>query len=156
MKGHLSFRRGSLLCLALAVAWATAGCGKVEVDGVYQDARRPEVVYDFRPDATWVATMEMKVPVGLLPYGSGRRLEGVYELKGRRLELRCRAVYERDPVSGEFRPVRIFDGDDETLLRGYDHVLVVVDGTLRSAEGDAEEYPFGAVELAVVEEVPPQ
>jgi hypothetical protein len=74
--------------------------------------------YEFRPDLTWTATWESRVPAGIFAQGSARRLEGVYVLRGRRLELRCRAVLERDPMSLGFVPVRSFDGDGELLLRG--------------------------------------
>lgn len=130
--------------LPATLALAATGCGKVEVGGVYRDVDRPEVVYEFRPDATWMASIEMKVPVGLLPYGSGRKLEGVYRLRGSTLELTCQSVVERDPVSGEYRAVGSFDGGGEELLRGYDHSFTVEDGTLRVL-GEAQ--PFGSGEL---------
>lgn len=132
---------------AVALVLAVGGCGQVEVDGIYRDAGRPEVVYEFRPDATWTATMENKVPLGLLPHGSGRKLEGVYRRQGSTLELTCQSVDERDPVSGEYRRVRIFDGDDESLLRGYDHAYTVDGGTLRAL---GEGHPFGSGDLTAV------
>jgi hypothetical protein len=131
-----------------ALVLVAAGCGKVAVDGTYRDAGLPEVVYEFRPDATWTAKMEKKVPLGLLPHGSGRKLTGVYRLQGSTLELTCRSVEERDPVSGDYRAVRIIDGDDESLLRGYDHEFTVEGGTLRAL---GEGYPFGSGELVPVE-----
>jgi len=134
--------------LPAGLVLVAAGCGKVAVDGTYREAGRPEVVYEFRPDATWSATMEIKVPLGLLPHGSGRRLAGVYRRQGSTLELTCQSVEERDPVSGEYRAVRIFDGDDESLLRGYDHAFTVEGGTLRAT---GEGHPFGSGELVPVE-----
>jgi len=135
--------------LAAVLVLAGAGCGKVEVGGIYHDADRPEVVYELRPDATWTATLEMKVPLGLLPHGSGRKLEGVYRLRGSTLELECRSVHERDPVSGEYRAVRVFDGDSDELLQGYDHSFAVEGGTLRVL---GEAHPFGSGELTAVRE----
>lgn len=142
-------RSRGLHWLPVALALAVAGCGKVEVGGVYHDTDRPEVVYEFRPDATWTATLEMKVPLGLLPHGSGRKLEGVYRLRGSTLELDCRSVDERDPVSGEYRAVRVFDGDGDELLRGYDHSFTVEGGILRVL---GEAHPFGSGELRAVRE----
>lgn len=84
--------------------------------------------------------MENRVPLGLLPHGSGRKLEGVYRRRGSALELTCLAVYDRDPLGGEYRAVRVFDGDDEDLRRGYDHAFLVEDGALRPR---GEGSPFG-------------
>ena len=130
--------------LAVACAVALAGCEKADVTGRYRDASQPDLVYDFREDGTWTAVWEKKVPMGLFARGSARRLQGSYEVRGRRLLLTCLSVEERDPVSVDFVPVRVFDGSDETLRRGYDHGFEVKDGKLHPSKQD---HPFGGGEL---------
>jgi len=138
------WHRGLVLCL---VVLGLAGCGKIELAGQYRDVSQQDLIYEFRPDGTWTALWESKVPMGLFAQGSARRLQGTYELRGRRLRLTCLAVEERDPVSVDFAPVRIFDGDDEALRRGYDHGFEVSEGRLLPAEPD---HPFGGGELVPV------
>jgi len=139
-------RRCSLCALAAALVVAVAGCQRAEVTGRYRDASQADLVYEFRPDGTWTAVWEKKVPMGMFAQGSARRLQGTYSLRGRKLELTCLSVEERDPVSVDFAPVRVFDGDD--LLRGYNHGFVVKEGKLVSSEPD---HPFGGGELVPVE-----
>jgi hypothetical protein len=139
-------RRWALVAL-LGALGGLAGCEKVEVAGRYRDPSQAGLAYEFLPDGTWTATWEKKVPMGLFLQGEARRLSGVYELRGRRLELTCRAVEERDPVSVGFAPVRVYDGDDEALRRQYDHGFEVREGTLVPLE---PEHPFGGGELVPV------
>ena len=122
-----------------------AGCADApELANAYDDPERPGLRYEFRPDLTWTATWESRVPAGIFAQGSARRLEGVYVLRGRRLELTCRAVLERDPMSLGFVPVRSFDGDGELLLRSYDHGFTLEEGALVPAR---EDHPFGGERL---------
>jgi hypothetical protein len=141
-------RRCSAFALAVAFAVAMAGCEKPQVAGRYRDASQTDLVYEFRPDGTWTAVWEKKVPMGLFAQGSARRLQGTYELRGRQLRLTCLSVDERDPVSVDFAPVRVFDGEGEVLFRGYDHGFVVEEGKLVPSEPD---HPFGGGELVPVE-----
>lgn len=136
--------RAVALCL---LAGGLTGCEKVEVAGSYRDASQQDLVYEFRPDGTWTAVWENKVPMGLFAQGSARRLQGTYELSGRRLRLTCLSVEERDPVSVSFVPVRIHDGNNEALRRGYDHEFEVREGRLVPSEPD---HPFGGGELVPV------
>lgn len=136
--------RGWAMALVLVWGGGLAGCEKIEVVGRYRDASQPGLVYDLRADGTWTAVWENKVPMGLFAQGAARRLEGTYELRGRRLRLTCLSVAERDPVSVGFVPVRVHDGDDDTLRRGYDHGFEVREGRLVPTEPD---HPFGGGEL---------
>lgn len=137
-------RRLPAFLLAAAFAAAAAGCNKAEVAGSYRDTSQPDLVYDFRPDGTWTAIWEKKVPMGLFAQGSARRLQGTYEIRGRELRLTCLSVEERDPVSVGFAPVRTFDGEGDSLLRGYDHGFSVEEGKLVPLQPD---HPFGGGEL---------
>ena len=139
------------LAVSFALLWGggLAGCEKVEVAGRYRDVSQPGLVYDFRPDGTWTAVWEKKIPMGLFSQGSARRLQGTYELRGRRLRLTCLSVEERDPVSVGFVPVRIYDGDGDALRRGYDHGFEVREGRLVPSE---PEHPFGGGELVPVDD----
>jgi hypothetical protein len=130
------------------LAGGVAGCEKVEVVGIYRDVSQADLVYEFRPDGTWTALWENKVPMGLFAQGSARRLQGTYDLRGRQLRLTCLAVEERDPTSVGFVPVRVFDGDDGALLRGYDHGFEVRRGRFLPTEPD---HPFGGGELVPAE-----
>ena len=138
-----------MLAIGLALAWCggLTGCEKIDVTGRYRDASQPELVYEFRADGTWTAVWENKVPMGLFSQGSARRLQGTYELRGRRLRLTCLSVEERDPVSVGFTPVRVYDGSDETLRREYDHGFELRDGRFVPSEPD---HPFGGGELVPV------
>ena len=69
-------------------------------------------------------------------------------MRGRKLRLTCLSVEERDPVSVDFAPVRVFDGDGDGLLRGYDHGFVVEEEKLVPSEPD---HPFGGGELVPVQ-----
>lgn len=142
-----ALRLGAAFVVLGALGGGLAGCEKVEVAGRYRDASQEGLVYEFRPDGTWTAVWEKKVPMGLFAQGSARRLQGVYELRGRRLQLTCLAVEERDPVSVGFAPVRVHDGDDETLRRQYDHGFEVREGQLVPLQPD---HPFGGGELVPV------
>lgn len=141
--------RSRVLALGLAAVWGggLAGCEKVEVAGRYRDASQPGLVYHFESDGTWTAVWENKVPMGLFVQGAARRLRGTYELRGRHVRLFCTSVEERDPVGVDFLPVRVFDGDDTALRRGYDHGFEVNDGQLVPSEPD---HPFGGGELVPV------
>ena len=141
-------RRCSLFALVAALVVAVAGCQRPEVTGRYRDASQVDLVYEFRPDGTWTAVWEKKVPMGLFAQGSARRLQGTYALRGRRLELKCLSLEERDPVSVDFAPVRVFDGDSDDLLRGYDHGFFVEEDKLVPSEPD---HPFGGGELVPIE-----
>ena len=141
-------RRCLLFALAVGFAVAVAGCEKLEVAGRYRDASQTDLVYEFRPDGTWTAIWEKKVPMGLFAQGSARRLQGTYDLRGRRLRLTCLSVEERDPVSVGFAPVRVFDGDSDSLLRSYHHGFLVEEDKLVPSEPD---HPFGGGELVPVE-----
>ena len=142
-------RRAGAFILLSMVAVVLSGCGKVELAPRYRDVAQAGLVYEFRPDGTWTATWENKVPMGIFVQGSARRLGGVYDLRGRRLRLTCQSVEERDPVGGIFQPVRVFDGTDETLLRGYDHGFEVQEGKLQPSQPD---HPFGGGELVPLEQ----
>lgn len=148
-------RRGAwqrLACVALLGALAgLCGCRKVEVAGRYRNPSQEALFYEFRPDGTWTAEWEKKVPMGLFLQGESRRLQGSYELRGHRLELTCLAVEERDPVRVGFAPVRLHDGNDEALRRAYDHAFEVREGTLVPLEpghpfGGGKLVPLGAAE----------
>jgi len=141
-------RRYVLFTLGVGFAVAMAGCEKPEVTGRYRDASHADLVYEFRPDGTWTALWEKKVPMGLFAQGSARRLQGTYDLRGRQLRLTCLSVEERDPVGVDFAPVRVFDGDSDSLLRGYNHGFVVQENKLVPSEPD---HPFGGGELVPVE-----
>ena len=140
------WRKLALIAM-LVTPGGLAGCGKVEVAGRYRDASQESLLYEFLPDGTWTAVWEKKVPMGLFAQGSARRLQGVYEVRGRRLQLTCLAVEERDPVSVGFAPVRFHDGENETLQRQYNHSFEVREGTLLPSEPD---HPFGGGELVPV------
>lgn len=145
--GRTSANRG-LRGLMLSALLGLAGCGDApELANGYDAPERPGLRYEFRPDLTWTATWESRVPAGIFAQGSARRLEGVYVLRGRRLELTCRAVLERDPMSLGFVPVRSFDGDGELLLRSYDHGFTLEEGALVPVQGD---HPFGGERLVPV------
>jgi hypothetical protein len=58
------------------------------------------------------------------------------------------SVEERDPVSVGFAPVRVFDGDSDSLLRSYHHGFLVEEDKLVPSEPD---HPFGGGELVPVE-----
>jgi hypothetical protein len=134
--------------LMLSALLGLAGCGDApELANTYDAPERPGLRYEFRPDLTWTATWESRVPAGIFAQGAARRLEGVYVLRGRRLELTCRAVLERDPMSLGFVPVRSFDGDGELLLRSYDHGFTLEEGALVPVQGD---HPFGGGRLLPV------
>jgi hypothetical protein len=141
-----AWKRAAFVALLCALV-GLAGCEKVEVAGRYRDPSQEGLFYELRPDGTWTAEWEKKVPMGLFPQGEARRLQGVYELRGRRLELTCLAVEERDPVSVGFAPVRVHDGDGEALRRQYDHAFDVREGTLVPLDPD---HPFGGGELVPV------
>lgn len=131
--------------LVVSALLVLTGCGDVpELAGTYEDPGQPGLRYEFRPDLTWTATWESRVPAGIFAQGAARRLEGAYVLRGRRLELTCRAVLERDPMSLGFVPVRSFDGGGELLLRSYDHGFTLEEGALVPARGD---HPFGGGRL---------
>lgn len=142
---HLTLRLAAFIALVGATGGGLAGCEKVEVTGRYRDASQELLIYEFLPDGTWAAVWEKKVPMGLFAQGSARRLRGVYELRGRRLQLTCLALEERDPVSVAFAPVRVHDG--EALRKQYDHGFEVREGTLVPLE---PEHPFGGGELVPV------
>ncbi|MEX1110820.1 MAG: hypothetical protein WEB31_03370 [Chthoniobacterales bacterium] len=148
MTGERSAARLALRGIALVALLVLAGCGEApELSGAYDDPGRPGLRYEFRPDLTWTATWESKVPAGIFAQGAARRLEGVYVLRGRRLELTCHQVLERDPMSLGFGPVRSFDGAGELLLRGYDHGFTLEEGALVPAR---EDHPFGGGRLVPV------
>lgn len=142
-------RRAGAIILLWMVTVALSGCGKVELAPRYRDVAQATLIYEFRADGTWTATWENKVPMGVFVQGSARRVGGVYELRGRRLRLTCQSVSERDPVGGVFQPVRVFDGNDEALLRGYDHGFEMQEGKLQPSEPD---HPFGGGELVPLEQ----
>lgn len=142
-----SFRHGAVIALLGATIGGLCGCEKIDVTGSYRDASQEGLVYEFLPNGTWTAVWEKKVPMGLFAQGSARKLQGVYEVRGRRMQLTCLAVEERDPVSVGFAPVRVHDGDDEALRRQYDHGFEVREGSLVPLEPD---HPFGGGELVPV------
>jgi hypothetical protein len=145
MRRRRSSVRAQLRGFSLAVLLAVAGCGETpELSGAYEDPARPGLRYEFGPDASWTATWESRVPSGIFAQGAARRLEGSYTRRGRRLELSCRAVLERDPVSLAFVPVRSFDGGGDLLLRSYDHGFTLEEGVLVPEQ---EDHPFGGGRL---------
>lgn len=145
MRMRRSFAFARLRSVLLAVVFGAGGCGKApELAGAYEDPARPGLRYEFGPEATWTATWENRVPSGIFSQGAARRLEGVYARRGRRLELSCRAVLERDPMGLGFVPVRSFDGGGELLLRSYDHAFMMEEGTLVPVR---EDHPFGGGRL---------
>lgn len=139
MKRALVLRFLAFVVLA-ASSSGLAGCDKVEVTGRYRDASHADLIYEFRPDGTWTATWENKVPLGMFAQGAARRIGGTYEIRGRHVRLTCLTVEERDPVGGHFHSVRVFDGDNEALRRAYDHGFEAGDEGLRPQRAD---HPFG-------------
>ena len=142
-------RHSLVFAVAVAFAVGAAGCERAEVKGRYRDVAQTDLVYDFRPDGTWTAVWEKKVPMGLFAQGSARRLRGTYEVRGRQIRLTCLSVEERDPVSVGFEPVRALEGDGDSMLRVYDHGFASEEGKLVPLQPD---HPFGGGELVPVKE----
>lgn len=133
-------RRAAKIVGFAVVVLSLSACQKMEIAGVYRDENRNDLRYEFRSDGTWTAVWESIVPAGMFVQSAARRLEGTYSLRGRRLELVCTAVLERDPAGLGFVPVRVFGSDSDKMRESYGHGFVVEEGRLVPTEPD---HPFG-------------
>lgn len=128
-----------------AVVFAVAivllpGCGREKIEGRYRDADNAAITYQLRADGTWTAVMSVKVPAGVFPHGSARKLQGTFTRQGDRLALECKSVEREDPITGDFRPER---GE----AAAYDHLLRIENGRLLPAARQDGQSPLFASDL---------
>jgi hypothetical protein len=120
-------------CIALVfAALLSVGCGRVDVRGNdcgnYHDPDNPAARYELLEGGAWVAELELEVPAGVFPHGSGLRLEGHYSRRGEVIELVCVSASRQDPMSGDYEA----EAGDASR---YNH---------RFAVGEGELLPVGA------------